>query len=1307
MAQPRDDCNGNGIDDATELATNALVGKWYNDCGSGYSNCPGPFTPFLPINLIATKFDILNMRRSDGTMVFPDFWCTYDGPGTNCDQPLPCITPCNSQHFSAIWTGGLVVPSDTTVTGFQVSSDPGGGGNASTYIDGVNRRSTNGDNTGTFALTLAPGTTHHILVKFWCEGAGDGTLRYILSYTTDGSTYNIVPASWYRGAYDGNNNGQIDICEFGDCDNNGIPDNMDLANGGADCNGDGTLDVCQLAGGDCNGNSLLDVCELSAGNGLVGSYYKPTSQNYGSGTFPAAGYLGTRVDTLVNQGNVFNFDKNVVPFWQIPFVPNDDPGYDTSVKWTGYINLPASETYTFYVNANDRVRVTVNGTLIGNFWSGTCCTELTCTPIALTAGLRPIKIEYGDWGNDTNIWLKWASPSVAKDFVPRSVLRPNKGDLIGPGGVPGADGIPDECQETGACCYANYTCTDGLTVFQCAGNWLGVGTDCGDCPPEPTGACCDQVTGVCNDNVGILSCNGSTQTFSQNTLCSELSPACGSQPAPGDFAIVKFQSDDPDIIQFVAMKAYSAGFNLRFTDSGWRTDPSPQRFRTGEGGMRWTAPEGGIPAGKVVTIQGGGAATPTTNFGTVVNDNTGPTGTTYRGLGTGSYALATADDQVFAFVWTPTNTTSLLYGFSNNANAWTNATNANTSGLPGTLSDGTTAHAVPSTDNWCYNGIKTGTRDELLAAIGTDANWTSSNNIQTGCNITDFTVIPLGACCDNGVGGSWACTSNQRQDVCVAAGKLFLGENSLCANCPPQPATGACCYDDPWYPTGNRYLCAGGDTAAQCAARANGQFHEGETCEQAACPVAPVGACCNGAPLYDCSVNVTEKACVTGGGTWQGEGSPCGNCPVRKGACCDTINQACVDNVEAVNCVGPGLTFSVDLNCCSITCETGTKGSGNPGCPKVITQAQATAGFNSHGYLDNDQDCDWPGGDNDPNGDLFYQFTCEEGGLYYFGMCEPGSPDVNNTYIRVLVGGSGPCPGSYDYQLFNQDSWGDWNFAFNCPNMNDPNRYEPLDAGTNYWIAIGSRHWSDGHPNGQYWFTLKKADMTVLGQCCKFDGGNDNTKCLLSTAEQCVSTEWDPKHFSGVGTSCPGDPHDPARCELFGACCLGPTPTGCLIKVESDCVSAGGIWIAGTYGPPNNSPNCSQCALLGTCCVDGGCTMTLQAACSGTWTLGGSCDPNPCTPQTGACCNATTGACSITTAAACSGTFLGVGTVCVPPNRCCVTLGDLSGDTFVNGADIQGFVDSCMGTYNACGDFNGDGFVNEADVVPFVNALLQ
>ena len=74
----------------------------------------------------------------------------------------------------------------------------------------------------------------------------------------------------------------------------------------------------------------------------------------------------------------------------------------------------------------------------------------------------------------------------------------------------------------------------GINVF---------GTDYGlnfcldaDIVEPPTGACCDDVTGICIDNVSQLDCPSGNR-FVANTLCADLVPLCGEQPACADFSV--------------------------------------------------------------------------------------------------------------------------------------------------------------------------------------------------------------------------------------------------------------------------------------------------------------------------------------------------------------------------------------------------------------------------------------------------------------------------------------------------------------------------------------------------------------------------------------------------------------------------------------------------------------------------------------------------------------------------------------------------------------------------------------------------
>ena len=124
-----------------------------------------------------------------------------------------------------------------------------------------------------------------------------------------------------------------------------------------------------------------------------------------------------------------------------------------------------------------------------------------------------------------------------------------------------------------------------------------------------------------------------------------------------------------------------------------------------------------------------------------------------------------------------------------------------------------------------------------------------------------------------------------------------------------------------------------------------------------------------------------------------------------------------------------------------------------------------------------------------------------------------------------------------------------------------------------------------------------------------------------------------------------------------GACCAADGT--CSVLTQVACLAASGVYRGdGTTCPPSPA-----CPLPGTCChLDGTCSFVFQAACSGTWTVGGVCDPNPC-PQPGSCCQHS-GACTVTFLADCTqaGAVWTSHGVCDPntcalPTGACCTLG--------------------------------------------------
>lgn len=101
------------------------------------------------------------------------------------------------------------------------------------------------------------------------------------------------------------------------------------------------------------------------------------------------------------------------------------PADDFSVRWTGFVEPLASETYTFFTVTDDGVRLWVDGVLLVDQWVNQSETE-NSGQIRLVAGRRhAIKMEYFDGTLTATARLFWSSPSRAKEIVPsRSLTTP-------------------------------------------------------------------------------------------------------------------------------------------------------------------------------------------------------------------------------------------------------------------------------------------------------------------------------------------------------------------------------------------------------------------------------------------------------------------------------------------------------------------------------------------------------------------------------------------------------------------------------------------------------------------------------------------------------------------------------------------------------------------------------------------------------------------------------------------------------------------------------------------------------------------
>ena len=218
------------------------------------------------------------------------------------------------------------------------------------------------------------------------------------------------------------------------------------------------------------------------------------------------------------------------------------------------------------------------------------------------------------------------------------------------------------------------------------------------------------------------------------------------------------------------------------------------------------------------------------------------------------------------------------------------------------------------------------------------------------------------------------------------------------------------------------------------------------------------------------------------------------------------------------------------------------------------------------------------------------------------------------------------------------------------------------------------------------------------GACCDDTDGT----CVETTQAACGAGST----YQGDGTVCTPNPCP----QPTGACC-DDTDGTCVETTQAACGAGSTYQGDGTVCTPDPCPQPT-----GACCddTDGTCIETTQAACGVGSTYQGDgtvCTPNPCPQPTGACCDDTDGTCVETTQAACGvgSTYQGDGTVCTP-NPCpqpCPLLGDMNGDTFINGDDVQGYVNAILGVFDPCADLVAPvGVIDAADTAAFVNLLV-
>ncbi|WP_240487997.1 PA14 domain-containing protein, partial [Polaribacter vadi] len=176
-----------------------------------------------------------------------------------------------------------------------------------------------------------------------------------------------------------------------------------------DPDADGINNICDL---DDDNDGILDVNEnTDCAGSLNYEFYNSLPYDNKADNIPTSGAIKT--------GTVSDF--NVTALQQIA-TPNDVTTY--SIRYTGYINIAATNTYTFYTSSDDGSKLYINGTEVVNN-DGLHSNSEKEGDIFLNAGYHSITILFFENSGDHVLSASYKSSNISKTTIPFSILSGN------------------------------------------------------------------------------------------------------------------------------------------------------------------------------------------------------------------------------------------------------------------------------------------------------------------------------------------------------------------------------------------------------------------------------------------------------------------------------------------------------------------------------------------------------------------------------------------------------------------------------------------------------------------------------------------------------------------------------------------------------------------------------------------------------------------------------------------------------------------------------------------------------------------
>jgi hypothetical protein len=123
------------------------------------------------------------------------------------------------------------------------------------------------------------------------------------------------------------------------------------------------------------------------------------------------------------ESHVLNRIDPQIKFSWSDAAPDPVVGADNfSVRWTGEIEAAFTETYTFYTNSDDGIRLWVDGRLIINNWTDHGITENRGRIDLLAGQTYGFVLEYYESTGSATVDLSWESPHTPKQIIPQAAL---------------------------------------------------------------------------------------------------------------------------------------------------------------------------------------------------------------------------------------------------------------------------------------------------------------------------------------------------------------------------------------------------------------------------------------------------------------------------------------------------------------------------------------------------------------------------------------------------------------------------------------------------------------------------------------------------------------------------------------------------------------------------------------------------------------------------------------------------------------------------------------------------------------------